>query len=61
MAQDRPTQPKGIDPTAGEPHEPMEIPVPKRSVFDKLLRRPPKPAKKGTDPGDGRNWIDIAG
>lgn len=41
------TQPKGIDPKTGEPYEPVEIPVPKRSLFDGLLRRaettpPPK-------------------
>jgi hypothetical protein len=33
----QPTQPKGIDPKTGEPYEPIEIPVPKRSVFDALL------------------------
>ncbi len=41
------TQPKGIDPKTGEPYEPVEIPVPKRSTWDQLLKRaentpPPK-------------------
>jgi hypothetical protein len=43
----QPTQPKGIDPTTGKPYEPVEIPVPKRSTFDKLLGRAEKrPAKQ---------------
>jgi hypothetical protein len=33
------TQPKGIDPKTGKPYEPVEIPVPKRSAFDRLLKR----------------------
>jgi hypothetical protein len=57
----QPTQPKGVAPTAGKPDEPEEIPAPKRSVLDKLLRRGEKPAKKPTDPSDSRNFIDIAG
>jgi hypothetical protein len=32
------TQPKGTD-KDGKPHEPIEIPVPKRSAFDELLER----------------------
>ena len=41
------TQPKGIDPKTGEPYEPVEIPVPKQSTWDRLLHRaentpPPK-------------------
>ncbi len=40
------TQPKGIDPKTGKPYGPVEIPVPKRSVFDRLLHKaentPPK-------------------
>jgi hypothetical protein len=32
------TQPKGRD-EDGKPYEPVEIPVPKRSVFDRLLGR----------------------
>ena len=40
------TQPKGIDPTSGKPYPPVEIPVPKRSDFDKLLGR----AEKGKRP-----------
>lgn len=42
----QPTQPKGRD-KDGKPYEPVEIPVPKRSAFDRLLGRaehtpPPK-------------------
>jgi len=33
------TQPKGIDPKTGEPYEPVTIPIPKLSVFDRLLGR----------------------
>ena len=33
------TEPKGIDPKTGEPYEPVEIPVPKRSAWDRLLLR----------------------
>jgi len=41
------TQPKGIDPKTGKRYEPVEIPVPKRSTWDRLLQRaentpPPK-------------------
>ncbi|HWD10835.1 MAG TPA: hypothetical protein VG366_03260 [Solirubrobacteraceae bacterium] len=41
------TEPKGIDPKTGKPYEPVGIPVPKRSAFDRLLHRaentpPPK-------------------
>ncbi len=35
----QPTQPKGIDPKTGKPYEPVEIPVPKQSTWDRLLRR----------------------
>lgn len=50
MAQDRreptqDTQPKGIDPKTGKPYEPVEVPVPKRSTFDKLLGRAEKRKK----------------
>lgn len=42
----QPTQPKGVNPKTGKPYEPVEIPVPKRRVFDTLLGRaettPPK-------------------
>ena len=43
----QPTQPKGIDPETGEPYEPVAIPVPKQSTWDRLLKRaentpPPK-------------------
>jgi hypothetical protein len=42
------TQPKGINPKTGKPYEPIEVPVPKRSAFDRLLeqaerRSPQKP------------------
>ena len=33
------TQPKGTDPGTREPYEPVEIPVPERSTWDRLLRR----------------------
>jgi len=33
------TQPKGIDPKTGKPHEPIEIPVPKRDDIERLLKR----------------------
>lgn len=33
------TQPKGRDKESGEPYEPIEIPVPKRSTWDRLLKR----------------------
>jgi hypothetical protein len=51
MAQDKreptqPTQPKGIAPTTGKPYEPVEIPVPKRSTFDKLVGRAQRPPRK---------------
>jgi hypothetical protein len=41
------TQPKGIDPETRKPYAPIDISVPKRSVFDRLLKRaentpPPK-------------------
>jgi hypothetical protein len=39
------TQPKGIDPKTGEPYEPIEIPVPKRSAFDELLERAENPSQ----------------
>lgn len=35
----QPTQPKGIDPKTGDPHEPVEIPVPKQDTWDRLLHR----------------------
>lgn len=40
------TQPKGIDPETGKPYEPVEIPVPRREVFERLLKRAAKAAKK---------------
>lgn len=41
------TQPKGIDPKTREPYEPVDIPMPTRSTWDRLLHRaettpPPK-------------------
>jgi hypothetical protein len=33
------TQPKGIDPKTGKRYEPVEIPVPKQGVFERLLKR----------------------
>jgi hypothetical protein len=40
------TQPKGIDPKMGKPYEPIEIPVPKRGDFDKILKRAAKPTRR---------------
>jgi hypothetical protein len=39
------SQPKGRDPK-GEPHKPVEIPVPKRDEFDRLLAKAEKPKKR---------------
>jgi len=39
------TQPKGKD-EHGQSHPPVEIPVPKRSEFDKLLGKAEKPKRK---------------
>jgi hypothetical protein len=44
------TQPKGIDPKTGEFNKSVEIPVPKRSTWDRLLHRaettpPPKDSR----------------
>lgn len=39
MSKTQQTQPKGIDPRTGKPYEPIEIPVPRRGVFDGLLKR----------------------
>ncbi len=46
------TQPKGIDPKTGRPYEPVEIPVPKRSTWDRLLRGAENtpPDGRGHDP-----------
>jgi hypothetical protein len=33
------TQPKGIDPKTGKPYEPVEIPIPTRGDFEKLIGR----------------------
>lgn len=38
----QPTQPKGKK-RSGEPHEPVEVPVPKRGEIDRLLRRAADP------------------
>ena len=43
------TQPKGIDPKTGKPYEPIEIPVPKRSTWDRLLH-----GAENTPPPKGR-------
>jgi hypothetical protein len=39
------TTPKGIDPKTGKPYKPIEIPVPKRDTFDRLLQRASKQTK----------------
>jgi len=36
------TQPKGIDPKTGKPYEPVEIPIPSRDDFERLVRRAAK-------------------
>jgi hypothetical protein len=33
------TQPKGKNKKTGEPHEPVEIPVPNRKTFEAMLKR----------------------
>jgi hypothetical protein len=33
------TQPRGVDPKTGKPYKAVQIPVPKRKDFDKLLQR----------------------
>jgi hypothetical protein len=43
------TQPKGIDPKTGKPYEPVEIPVPKRGVFDRLLKRAERTRRATSD------------
>jgi hypothetical protein len=45
------THPKGIDAKTSTPYEPVGIPVPKRSIWDRLLH----PAAENTPPqrGDG--------
>jgi hypothetical protein len=50
MADEKPeptqqTQPKGRD-EKGDPAKPVDIPVPKRSEFDKLLAKAEKPPKQ---------------
>jgi hypothetical protein len=45
------TQRKGIDPKTGKPYEPVEIPVPKRSLFDRLLHRAENRPSHGGDSG----------
>jgi hypothetical protein len=45
------TQPKGINPKTGEPYEPVEIPVPKRNLWNRLLHRAENAAPRGEDPG----------
>jgi hypothetical protein len=49
------TQPKGIDPKTGKPHEPIEIPVPKRAAWERLLKRASMPVPQDApakDQGD---------
>jgi hypothetical protein len=60
------TQPKGIDPKTGKPYEPVEIPVLKRSAWERMLGRAMKPVPQDEpvkDQGDalnpyGENWSD---
>jgi hypothetical protein len=36
------TKPHGVNPDTGKPYKPMEIPVPKRGDFEKVLKRATK-------------------
>jgi hypothetical protein len=47
------TRPRGIDPATGKPYKPVEIPVPKRKDFDKLLERAMKSSPKREKPRGG--------
>jgi hypothetical protein len=60
MADDKPqqepkqtqqTQPKGIDPKTGEPYKSVEIPVPRQSLWDRLLHRAENTSSRGGDSG----------
>ena len=42
------TQPQGIDPETGKPYKAVEIPVPKRRDFDRLLDRATKKPQRST-------------
>jgi CspA family cold shock protein len=48
------TQPKGIDPKTGKPYEPVQIPVPKRGVFDRLLARAENTPRRDSE------WSDLS-
>jgi hypothetical protein len=41
----QPTQPRGKD-EHGEPHEPIEISVPKRADFERVLKKAAVPRRK---------------
>jgi hypothetical protein len=49
------TQPKGIDPKTGKAYGPVEIPVPKRGAWEKVLGRATKAIQKGAEEGDQSN------
>lgn len=60
MAEDHPaeeptptqqTQPKGLDPKTGEPNEAVSIPIPKRSLWERLLHRAENASSDGGDSG----------
>jgi hypothetical protein len=40
------TQPRGIDPKTGKPYPPIEVPVPKRNAWDRLLKRVAHPSER---------------
>jgi hypothetical protein len=42
----QPTQPKGIDPKTSKPYEPVEIPVPKISMFRAAIRAMAQPNQR---------------
>jgi hypothetical protein len=40
------TQPQGIDPKTGKPYEPVDIRIPRRGLFDALIKKATQPRKK---------------
>lgn len=46
------TQPKAIDPKTGKPYQPVEIPVPKRGDWERVLRRATKGGREADEAHD---------